>query len=131
MKGYLFLSLAQKCKLVNFFNNLFRRKFKEKIFSKKLYRTGKVCYTTKVPVVQGFCECGPERVSDRRGAKSPADRTAVSFNFILSGMRPWRSWIARQTPTFLTTSAEIRRKALQTGALADRQRKKRRELTTV
>jgi len=48
-----------------------------------------------------------------------------------SGMRPWRSWIARQTPTFLTTPAEIRRKALQTGALADRQRKKRRELTTV
>ncbi len=38
-------------------------------------------------------------------------------------MRPWRSWIARQTPTFLTVPAEIRRKALQTGALADRQEK--------
>ena len=44
-------------------------------------------------------------------------------NFISLGMRPWRSWIARQTPTFLTVPAEIRRKALQTGALADRQEK--------
>ncbi len=52
-------------------------------------------------------------------------------NLILSGMRPWRSWIARQTPTFLTDPAEIRRKALETGQLTEWQRKKRCWLTTV
>jgi len=40
-------------------------------------------------------------------------------------------FVCQKTPTFLTAPAEIRRKALQTGALAERQRKKRRGLTTV
>lgn len=43
----------------------------------------------------------------------------------------WFDFVCQKTPTFLTNPAEIRRKALQTGALADRQRKKRRGLTTV
>jgi len=40
-------------------------------------------------------------------------------------------FVCQKTPTFLTVPAEIRRKALQTGTLAERQRKKRRGLTTV
>ena len=40
-------------------------------------------------------------------------------------------FVCQETPTFLTGLAEIRRKALQTGALAEWQREKRRGLTTV
>ncbi len=40
-------------------------------------------------------------------------------------------FVCQKTPTFLADPAEIRRKALQTGALVDRQRKKCRGLTTV
>ena len=40
-------------------------------------------------------------------------------------------FVCQKTPTFLTGPAEIRRKALQTGALAEWQRKNCRGLTTV
>lgn len=77
---------------------------------------------------------------NRRNALKPLQRNgfngrllspeicAESLKALLSQGFPF---VCQKTPTFLTDPAEIRRKALQAGALAERQRKKRCEPTTV
>ena len=46
-------------------------------------------------------------------------------------MRPWRSWIARQTPTFLAVPVEMQRKVLWSLGLRLGSEKKSPPLTTI